>query len=529
VSRVHSRSASTNARDSRTHTRRLRFGGSFLEDEDAVDRFYTAPEVPPEDDEDAVDRFYTAPEVPSEDDEDEQLVVPSGLDANIQQTNATEHTSVLSVDEKARREAQIISLRDLRDDLRAVTQAALDAKSRRDDAEALKKIEERVRWVEETARDHARSRHDREAEVRDDIRAVEEAARQDAAKRWQQYRLDEHIDGIWKKAQRVSEIAIRLDRKFYNTMDVIKYVVAKGSAIKSIEQFLSELARKFQRSPDNDRLFRMAERDVAKLYDTSLHKASACVVNATYMKYHLMFRVAEKLTSTHKISRTVRRALFNMLVYCKFSPDWPKKAVFFRTLMKALRESTRDARFTVLDFFKRQGGEYRSVHDYELAMTVGYELCDVDLMTHVMQDIEQSPLYQDGIARLDALGYPFQVTCTERLIFNAIQSAADAGHYDMAVDMACSIGNLDLENIHRRVFLRALSRRCPIRALAMMYEWGRLPSTSNERHARERLIEHMNSALGTTMDINLALYIAVALDGDEDACPNVDSVLWRSR
>ena len=61
-----SRVASSKARDSRTHTRRLRFGGggSFLEDEDAVERFYTAPEFPPEDEEDAVERFYTAPEAP---------------------------------------------------------------------------------------------------------------------------------------------------------------------------------------------------------------------------------------------------------------------------------------------------------------------------------------------------------------------------------------------------------------------------------------------------------------------------------
>ena len=59
-----SRAASSKARDSRPHTRRLRFGGSFLEDADAVERFYTAPEVPPADDEDALERFYTAPEVP---------------------------------------------------------------------------------------------------------------------------------------------------------------------------------------------------------------------------------------------------------------------------------------------------------------------------------------------------------------------------------------------------------------------------------------------------------------------------------
>jgi len=62
-----SRAASSKARDSRTHTRRLLFGGgwSFIEDEDAVERFYTAPEFHPEDDdEDTVERFYTAPEAP---------------------------------------------------------------------------------------------------------------------------------------------------------------------------------------------------------------------------------------------------------------------------------------------------------------------------------------------------------------------------------------------------------------------------------------------------------------------------------
>jgi hypothetical protein len=378
---------------------------------------------------------------------------------------------------------------------------------------------------------------------------------------------------IQQQAQTVSETADRLDPTFYHFVDVAHYVFGQRLLEETIRLVGDTLGRQY-----------------IDAVQTQVDDASAKVTTATLSKYHLMHRIATGLIAVNRRSRPMRRAIGNLLDYCRRYPRSAWSDALVDEITRALPLPVWKARQRILAFFV-QSVEWTDMDmlQCELAMQVGYELYDVDLMERVTHFIvHASPWYYDAESQSMPTPMPRPSHWTDVRITSAMPRAAESGHHYMAVDMACYLGRTEeepteLERQYQRIAIEAFasipqrrvtppvppsgsSRPTPlrdartpstsrvgrdenpappsgsrdpqsafgsplshgdhrnIRALAMQYEWNRRSSDVHEALVRNILVRNMEFERDNG-DIHLALFIAVALDGDSEYCPNVHNIV----
>ena len=378
---------------------------------------------------------------------------------------------------------------------------------------------------------------------------------------------------IQQQAQTVSETADRLVPTFYHFVDVAHYVFGQRLVEETIRLVGDTLGRRY-----------------IDAVQTQVDDASAKVTTATLSKYHLMHRIATGLIAVNRRSRPMRRSICNLLDYCRRYPSSAWADALVDVITHALPLPVWEARQRILAFFA-QSVEWTDMDmlQCELAMQVGYELYDVNMMERVTHFIvHASPWYYDAKTQSMPTPMPHPSHWTDVRITSAMPRAVESGHHYMAVDMACYLGRTEeepteLERQYQRIAIEAfasipqhrvtppvppsgssrptprLDARTPstsrvgrdenpappsgsrdpqsafgsplshgdhrnIRALAMQYEWNRRSSDVHEALVRNILVRNMEFERDNG-DIHLALFIAVALDGDSEYGQNVLNIV----
>jgi hypothetical protein len=237
---------------------------------------------------------------------------------------------------------------------------------------------------------------------------------------------------IQQQAQTVSETADRLVPTFYHFVDVAHYVFGQRLLEETIRLVGDTLGRQY-----------------IDAVQTQVDDASAKVTTATLSKYHLMHRIATGLIAVNRRSRPMRRSICNLLDYCRRYPSSAWADALVDAITHALPLPVWEARQRILAFFT-QSVEWTDMDmlQCELAMQVGYELYDVNMMKRVTHFIVQSsPWYYDAESQSQSMPTPMPHPShwTDVRITSAMPRAVESGHHDMAVDMACYLGRTEEE------------------------------------------------------------------------------------